>query len=85
MDKFGVVKTISMTTNGSDQSGDFVNMTNSEMRTSKNKNTGLCDTPADPEMDHEKTSMQRIIARISTSTKLPEINKSRLLGLLTRR
>ena len=50
-------------------------MTNSEMRTSKNRNTGLCDAPADPEVDHEKTSRQRIKARISTSTKLPGIDR----------
>ena len=52
-----------------------MNMTNSEMRTSKNRNTGLCDAPADPEVDHEKTSRHRIIARISTSTKLPGISR----------
>ena len=45
------------------------------MRTSKNRNTGLCDAPADPEVDHEKTSRQRIKARISTSTKLPGIDR----------
>ena len=37
MDQFGVVRTISKATKGSDQSGDFVNMTISEMRTSKKK------------------------------------------------
>ena len=56
MDQFGVVRTISKTTNGSGQSGDFVNMTSSEMRTGKNRNTGLCNAPADPEVDHQKTS-----------------------------
>ena len=75
IDKFGVVRTISKTTNGSGQSGDFVNMTNSEMRTSKNRNTGLCDAPADPDVDHEKKSRQRIKAQISTSTKLPGIDR----------
>ena len=45
------------------------------MRTSKNRTTGLCDAPADPEVDHEKTSRQRIKARISTSTKLPGIDR----------
>ena len=75
MDQFGVVRTISKITNGSGQSGDLVNMTNSEMLTSKNRNTGLCDAPADPEVDHEKTSRQIIIAKISTSTKLPGINR----------
>ena len=40
MDQFGVLKTIRKTTNGSGQSGDFVNMTNLEMRTSKNRTCG---------------------------------------------
>ena len=48
MNQFGVVRTISKTTNGSGQSGDFVNMTISEMRTGKKRNTGLCNTPAHP-------------------------------------
>ena len=51
-------------------------MTNWEMRTSKNRNTGLCDAPADPDVDHEKTSRQRIKARILTSTKLPGIDRA---------
>ena len=38
MDQFGVVRTISKTTNGSGQSGDFVIMTNSEMRTGESRN-----------------------------------------------
>ena len=41
------------------------------MRTGKNRNTGLCNPLADPEMDHEETSRQRIKTRVSTSTKLP--------------
>ena len=75
MEQFGVVRTISKTTNGSGQSGDFVNMTNSEMRNGESRNTGLSDAPADPEVGSEKTSKQRIKARISTSTKLPGIDK----------
>ena len=71
MDQFGVVKTISKATNGSGQSGDFVTITNSEMRTEKNRNRGLCNPPADPGVDHEETSRQRIKTRVSTSTKLP--------------
>ena len=70
MDRFGVVRTISKTTNGSGQSGDFVAMTNSEMRTGKNGNTVLCNPPADPEADYEETSRQRDKTRVSTSTKL---------------
>ena len=75
MDQFGVVRTISKTTNGSGQSGDFVNMTNSETRTEENRNTGLSKRPADPEVDNERTSSQRIKARISTNTKLPGIDR----------
>ena len=71
MDRFGVVRTTSKTTNGSGRSGDFVTMTNSEMRTGKNRNTGLSNPPADPEVDHEETSRQRTKTRVSTSTKLP--------------
>ena len=75
VDQFGVVRTISETTNLSGQSGDFVSMTNSEMRNGENRNTGLSNAPADPELDNEKTSRQRNKARISTSTKLPEIGR----------
>ena len=75
MDQFVVVRTKSNTTNTSGQSGDLVSTTNSEMRTEEKRNTGLSNAPADPEVDNEKTSRQRIKARISTSTKLPEIDR----------
>ena len=52
-----------------------MSMTNSEMQTGKSRNTGLSNALADPEMDNEKTSRQRIKARISTSTKLPGIDR----------
>ena len=52
-----------------------MNMTKSEMRTGQSRNTGLSNAPADPEVDSEKTSRQRIKARISTSTKLPGIDR----------
>ena len=45
MDRFGVVRTISKTRG---QSGDFMTITISEMRTGKNRNTELCNPPADP-------------------------------------
>ena len=76
MDQFGVVRAISKTTNGSGQSGHFVNMTNSEMRTGENRNTELSNALKDPEVEHEKTSRQRIKARISTSRKLPGIDRT---------
>ena len=75
MDKFGVVRTISKDTNTSGQSKDFVSMTNSETQTGENRNIGLGNASAVPEVDNEKTSKQRIKARISTSTKLPGIDR----------
>ena len=75
MDKFGVVRTISKDTKTSGQSRDFVSMTSSETRTGENRNIGLGNPSSDPEVDNEKTSRQRIKARISTSTKLPGIDR----------
>ena len=46
-------------------------MTDPEQRDREIRNTGLGDALADPEVDSEKTSRQRMKARISTSTKLP--------------
>ena len=74
-DKFGVVRTISKEVNTPGQSRGFAIMTNSEQRTGENRNTGLSDALADPGVDSEKTSRQRIRARISTSTKLPETDR----------
>ena len=71
MDKFGVVRTISKEVNTPGQSRGFAIMTNSEPRTGESRNKGLCNALADPEVDNEKTSRQRVKARISTSTKLP--------------
>ena len=71
MDKFGVVRTISKDANTPGQSRGFAIMTNSEPRTGKSRNKGLGNALADPEVDNEKTSRQRVKARISTSTKLP--------------
>ena len=70
IDRFGVVRTMSKTTNRSSQSGDFVTMKNSETRTGKKRNTGLRNPPADPEVKHKETSRQRTKTRVSTSTKL---------------
>ena len=71
MDKFGVVRTISKDANTPGQSRGFATMTNSETRTGESRNKGLGNALTDPEVDNEKTSRQRIKARISTSTKLP--------------
>ena len=70
MDKFVVVRTISKDANTPGQLRGFASMTNSETRTGKSGKKGLGNALADPEMDNEKTSRQRIKARISTSTKL---------------
>ena len=68
-----MVRTISKDTNTSGQSRDFVRVTNSETRTGENRNIRLGNASAEPEVDDEKTSRQRIKARTSTSTKLPGI------------
>ena len=74
-DKFGVVRAISKDANTPGQSRGFASMTNSETRTGESRNKGLGYASADPEVDNEKTSRQRIKARISTSTKLPGIDR----------
>ena len=71
MDKFGVVRTISKEVNTPGQSRGFAIMTISEPQTGESRNRGLGNALADPEVDNEKTSRQRVKARISTSTKLP--------------
>ena len=71
MDKFGLVRTISKEVNTPGQSRGFAIMTNSEPQTGESRNRGLGNALADPEVDNEKTSRQRVKARISTSTKLP--------------
>ena len=70
-DKFGVVRTISKEVNTPGQSRGFAIMTNSEPRTGESRNKGLGNALADPEVDNEKTSRQRVKARFSTSTELP--------------
>ena len=71
MDKFGVVTTISKEANTPGQSEDFAIMTSSEPQTGESRTRGLGNALADHEIDKEKTSKQRVKARISTSTKLP--------------
>ena len=75
MDKFGVVRTICKDANTSGQSRGFASLTNSETRTGENRNKGLGNASADPEVDNEKTSRPRIKAQNSTSTKLPGIDR----------
>ena len=50
-------------------------MISSETRTGENRNIGLSNASVNPEVDNEKTSRQRIKTRISTSTKLPGIDR----------
>ena len=71
MDKFGVVTTISKKANTPGQSRGFPIMTNSESQTGESRKRGLGNALVNPEGDNEKTSRQRVKARISTSTKLP--------------
>ena len=71
MDKCGVVTTISKEANTPGQSKDFAIRTSSEPQTGESRTRGLGNALADPEIDNEKTSRQRVKARISTSTKLP--------------
>ena len=71
MDKFGVVTTISKEANTPGQSKDFAIRTSSEPQTGESRTRGLGNALADSEIDNEKTSRQRVKARISTSTKLP--------------
>ena len=70
-DKFGVVRTISNEVNTPGQSRGFAIMTNSEPQTGESRNRGLGNALARPEVNNEKTSRQRVKARISTSMKLP--------------
>ena len=69
------MRTISKDANTPGQSRGFASMTNSETRAGESRNKGLGNALADPEVDNEKTSRQRIEARISTSTKLPGIDR----------
>ena len=63
--------TISKEANTPGQSKDFAIRTSSEPQPEESRTRGLGNALADPEMDNEKTSRQRVKARISTSTKLP--------------
>ena len=53
------------------QSRDFVNGTNWEVQSGKNKKASPSDPPVHPEANNEERSRHRSKARVSTSTKLP--------------
>ena len=76
MDEFGVVRTISKEANTPGQSRDFAIMTNSELQAGESRNRELGNALADNEVDDEKTSSQRVKARISTSTNLPGTDRA---------
>ena len=76
MDEFGVVRTISKEANTPGQSRDFAIMTNSELQAGESRNRELGNALADNEVDDEKTSRQRVKARISTSTNLPGTDRA---------
>ena len=63
--------TISKEANTPGQSKDFAIRTSSEPQPEESRTRGLGNALADPEIDNDKTSRQRVKARISTSTKLP--------------
>ena len=65
-----MVRALSKEINTPGQSRGFAVMINSELQTGVNRNRGLGNALADPDVDNEKTSRQRVKARISTSTKL---------------
>ena len=68
-DRFGVFRTKNKTIDGSQQSREFVTMSNSEVQPEKSRNTGPSNPSADPEVDYEETSRQR--GKTRTSTELP--------------
>ena len=74
-DQFGVVRTINKTIDASQQSREFVTITNSEVQSGDSSNTGPSKPTMEPEADYEETSRQKGKTRVSTSTKLPGTNR----------
>ena len=74
-DRFGVVRTINKTIDASQQSREFVTITNLEVQPGDSRNTGPSSPQMEPEADYEETSRQRGKTRISTSTKLAGTNR----------
>ena len=70
-DRFGVVRTINKTMDVSQESREFVTITNSEVQPGESRNTGPSNPPMEPEADYKETSRQRGKTRVSTTTKLP--------------
>ena len=66
-----MVRAINKSIEGSQQSREFVIMTNSEVLPGNNSYTGPSNPSAEPEEDYEETSRQRGKTRVSTSTELP--------------
>ena len=74
-DRFGVVRLIDKTIDVSQQSIEFVTITNLEVQSGDSRITRPSNPPMEPEADYEETSRQRGKTRVSTSTKLPGIKR----------
>ena len=70
-DRFDVVKRISKSANGTNQSEDFRTGMNWEVQPGKNTNARPSNPPVDSVADYEETSRQRSRSQVSTSMKLP--------------
>ena len=67
-DLLGAFRTINKTIDVVQRSREFMTLTNSEVQSGIDWNTGSGVTPADSEADYEEKSRQRIKTRVSTST-----------------
>ena len=70
-----MVRTKHKTIDASQQSREFMTITNSEVQPGNNRNTWPSNPPIEPEADYEETSRQRGKTRVSISTKLPGTNR----------
>ena len=71
-----MVRTRNKAIDASQQSRDFVTITNSERQPGDSRSTGPSNPAMEPEADYEETSRQRGKTRLSTSTKLPGTNRA---------
>ena len=70
-----MVRTINKTIDASQQSREFVNITNSGVQSGDSSNTRPSKPTMEPEADYEEISRQKGKTRVSTSTKLPGTNR----------
>ena len=66
-----MLRTINKTIDASQQSREFVTITNLEVQSGDSRSTGPSRSTMEPEADPEETSRQRGRTRLSTSTKQP--------------